>query len=71
MKMTQKLVVKLTDEEKNTLRKADEILTEIIDALIENKENGCSPWQDGLIAPDCFWSIRHHINQIDNEKLIP
>lgn len=71
MKMTQKLVVKLTDEEKNTLRKADEILTEIIDALIENKENGRTPWQDGLIAPDCFWSIHHHINQIDNEELIP
>ena len=71
MKMTQKLVIKLTDEEKNTLRKADEILTDILDALIDNKENGRTHLQDGLIVPECFWSIRHHINQIDNEELIP
>lgn len=71
MKMVQKLAIQLTDEEKNTLRRADEIITDIIDSLIENKENGHMPLQEGLIAPECFWSICHHVHQIDDEKLTP
>lgn len=71
MKMVRKVVIELTDDERNTLRKADEIITSIIDSLIDNKANGHTPWQEGMIAPNCFWDLRHHIHQIDDEELIP
>lgn len=71
MRMIQKVVIELTDEEKNTLRRADEIITEIIDVLLDNKANGHTPWQEGMIAPQCFWDISKHIHQIEDEDLIP
>ena len=71
MKMIRKVVIELSDDEKDILSKADEILVNVIDSLIDNKSNGHTPWQDGMIAPDCFWSICHHVNQIYDEELIP
>lgn len=71
MKLAQKLELRLTGEEMDALGKADEILKNIIDLLIDNKENGHTPWQDGLIAPNCFWDLCHHVHQIDDEELIP
>lgn len=69
MKMVNKLVIQLTDEEKATLWRADEILTDLIDLLITNKES--EHYQEEVIMPECFWSLRHRVNQIDEEELIP
>ena len=71
MKMTRKVVITLTGEEKKVLREADEIIVGIVDALLDNKANGHTPWQEGMIISECFWDLRHHIYQIDHEELIP
>lgn len=63
--------IELTQEEKEILYKADDIIKEIVDALAENKEQGFSAFQEGMNISDCFWNLRHHINQIDEEELIP
>ena len=71
MKLITQPVIKLSDEEKTTLRKADEIITEILDALANNTAQGFAAFQEGLNAPESFWSIYHHCLQIENEQLIP
>ena len=71
MKLKKEIRIELTHDERNTLRKADEIITEIIDALIDNKENGNAAFQEGMNAPECFWSIYHHMNAIVDGELIP
>lgn len=71
MKLIKQPVIILTDEENKTLSAAAEIFKAIEDSLMDNKQNGCTPFQEGLNAPMSFWNIYYCVNRIDGEELIP
>ena len=70
MKLIKQPVIMLTDEEKKTLSAAAEIFKEIEEVLRDNRQQGYTPFQEGLNAPMSFWNIYHCVNRIDNEELI-
>lgn len=71
MRLIQELRLKLSDAEKQTLVEAADLVQEIVDALISNKANGHSVWQEGLNAPQAFWDIKKAMERIETEELIP
>jgi hypothetical protein len=71
VKLIKQPVIMLTDEEKNTLSAAAEIFKAIEDALRDNREQGYTPFQEGLNAPMSFWNIYYSVRRIDDEELIP
>ena len=71
MKYKQTIMITLNDEEKNVLRGAAEIIEEITSILERNLEQGFTPWQEGLVIPECFWQIYHNCLKIENNELIP
>ncbi len=71
MKSTQKLYIKLDREEKDKLDNAAEVMEEILALLVANKDNGFTPWQEGLDIYDTFWKIYYMCRNIDNDELIP
>ena len=71
MKLIQELRIKLTDDERQTLVDAADLVQEIVDSLISNKANGHTPWQEGLNAPQAFWDIKKAMERIETEELIP
>lgn len=71
MKVVQKLTIGLNKKEKQTLRDANDIITDIFEALLAAKEKGDPSLQEGLIAPECFWSLRYHILEMESKDLFP
>lgn len=71
MKLIKQPVIILTDEEKKTLSEAAEIFKGIEDALRDNRQQGYTPFQEGLNAPMSFWDICCSVRRIDDEELIP
>lgn len=61
----------LTIEEKETLRKAAELVKEIANALDDNKEQGFAAFQEGLDAPEAFWELKALFYRIEKDELIP
>lgn len=71
MKLVAQPKIILTDEERDVLRKASDIVKEITDALYDNKENGFAAFQEGLSISECFWDIYYNCRRIENDELIP
>ena len=71
MTSTQKLYIKLTRDEKDKLDEAVDVFEEILAHLVYNKDNGHTPWQEGLDIYDSFWKIYHMCLNIDKDELIP
>ena len=71
MVLIQRPKVMLTYEEKESLRKATEVVREIVDALAYNEEKGFSAFQNGLDAPEAFWELKALFYRIDKDNLIP
>ncbi len=66
-----KLNIKLDREEKQKLDDAAEVFEEILAHLILNRDNGHTPWQEGLDIYDSFWKIYYICRNIDADELIP
>ena len=71
MKSMSKLYVNLEAEEKQKLVDAAEVFEEIMAHLIMNKDNGFTPFQDGLEICDEFWDIYYMCRNIEADELIP
>ena len=71
MKLIAQPKIVLTDEERDILRKAGDIMAEIVDVLRDNKENGFAAFQEGLSVSECFWDIYYNCRKIENDELIP
>lgn len=71
MKLIAQPRIILTDEEKETLRKAEDIIKEIAGLLEENSKQGFAAYQEGLSISECFWGIYNACCMIHNNELIP
>ena len=71
MRAYNKLKIELTDEEKNKLCEAAEILKGIVDLLENNQSNGHTPFQEGLDITYAFWDLANSFKTIEKEDLIP
>lgn len=71
MKSCQMLKIKLEREEKDKLDAAAEVLDEILAHLVNNSDNGFTPFQEGLDIYDGFWKIYEICRKIDDCDLIP
>lgn len=71
MTLIQRPKLLLSAEERETLRKAAEIVKEITMALAVNSEQGFAAFQDGLDAPEAFWELKAYFYRIEQDQLIP
>ena len=71
MRLINQPKIEMTSEQKTYLREAAEILKDIVDLLYDNKSNGFTPWQEGLIVTEAFWDLKKCFERIEEDDLIP
>ena len=65
MNLEKEIRIEFTNEEKDILFKADEIITDVFYAIAHIKKNGGKITYD--ILPEFFWSIYHDIIFVEGE----